>query len=390
MFTQQKFLYGVLSWVCLSFALVLGVERAQAAEFKIGSQQNTSTVQKIHGQKILFLLGHLRCGGGERAFIDMLHVLDLPTSSYDVCVLQRGGPFEKFLPQGTNITSLQQAKKNSYTTIVVYADWLHPNIWGGIPTKHRVMFVHVDLSFFPNHPLRRKSCCEIFDQFVGVSDVATRSLLTYQPWCSERVKTIRNCIDKKHIKQDSRSLQTDIVSSPDRINIITVARLTNEKGIDRAIRVHKRLKNEGFDFRWYIIGDGDRRNKLETEALNAGLKGKFIFLGMKDNPYPYMKAADFLVMPSYSEAGPLVTTEALCLGCPPVATKVGSVSQQIKSGINGLVVDNSDQALYEGIKMLLKNKAQLETIKSGAARFEYDNTNSVHELMNMFFLQGKK
>lgn len=384
MYVKSKSLYVALRCLCLCFVITFGVGWIQRAETKVGTQHTIPSTKRFEGKKILFLLGHLRCGGGERAFIDMLHLLPLPSSSYDVCVLQRGGSFEKFLPQGTNIISLQKARQNSYTTIVVYADWLHPKLWGDIPAKRRIMFVHVDLSYFPGHVLRRQKCCTIFDHFVGVSECATRSFLSYQPWHAQKVKTIRNCVNVSLIRQRSLSPQDDIVPSQDRINFVSVARLTYEKGIDRAIRVHKRLDNEGFDFRWYIIGDGNKRRELESQVVKNGLQGKFVFLGMKDNPYPYMKAADILVMPSYAESGPLVTTEALCLGCPPVATDVGSVSQQINSGVNGLIVNNSDLALYDGLKMLLKKPEVRRSYREAATKFTFDNESIVRKLLDLF------
>jgi glycosyltransferase involved in cell wall biosynthesis len=346
----------------------------------------TPKKQHISHLKVVFLVPSLPLGGAERAFITMLHMLPISTQDYDICILQRGDEFEKFLPQSSNIVSLQQAKSTRYFAVILPTQWIDPDLWKDIPTRRRILFIHTDLlSPYATSPPRTLSQGMIFDEFVGVSQLATNSFRIVNPAFSSKIRTIHNCIDIHRIQTLAKEPQNDIVPSPYIINVLTVARFGVDKGIDRAIRVHKRLTDEGINFRWYLIGDGSLRPSFETQVSLAGLSGKFLFLGKHDNPYPYMKAADIFVFPSYNEAAPLVVTESLSVGCPVISTNVGSVSEQIQSGKTGLVVENTDDALYKGLKTILLDPRLRQSYRKAASKSTYNNRFIIKQLMQTLF-----
>lgn len=343
--------------------------------------------EKEKTEKILILAPEMNCGGTEQALVNMLRILPLTPSDYDVCIEKRGGGLENALPKTASIVSIEQAREIQYSTVVVYAPWIKESIWRSIPTKRRIHFLHADLMHFPTkYPLNLD---KNIDRFVGVSDVVTKSFCTVNPMYAKEIRTIKTCIDVSAIKKGYLEPQNEIVPSSSRVTVITVARLSQEKGIDRALRVHKRLNDEGIDFRWYIIGEGEMRQVLEQQTVAAGLQGKFILLGWRKNPHAFVKAADILVCSSYTESGPMVINEALCVGCPVLSTRVGYAAEYVKSGVNGFVVENSDEALYACLKMLLKNRELVRSLRESAKKFEYNNSLIVRELMDTFFPQEK-
>ena len=194
----------------------------------------------------------------------------------------------------------------------------------------------------------------------------------------------------KRIKKKAQKPQNKIIAHTEMVNLVTVSRLEEGKGIDRAIRVHKRLNDEGITFYWYIVGNGTILEKLQQRVRVSGLEDKFIFLGLQINPYPYIKAADIFVLPSYSEGAPVVLAEALSLRRPIVSTNVGNASEQIHSGINGLVVDNSDEALYQGLKSLILNKQLRTKFSKELKKFSYDNKSIVKKLMGLFQIHNHR
>ncbi|WP_141487170.1 glycosyltransferase, partial [Bacillus cereus] len=86
-----------------------------------------------------------------------------------------------------------------------------------------------------------------------------------------------------------------------RIKLITVARLSHAKGIDDAIYALRQLLDQGYDIEWYIVGYGPQEAELKLLIDKLGLQDKFVLLGKKINPYPYIKACDIYVQPSRYE-----------------------------------------------------------------------------------------
>ena len=148
------------------------------------------------------------------------------------------------------------------------------------------------------------------------------------------------------------------------INLISVTRLSPEKGIDRAIRALADTKRE--DIRLYILGDGPQKSELEM--LIKSLKAdKSIFLsGRTGNPYRYMKNADYLLVPSLHEAAPMVFDEANQLGLPIISTKTTSAEEMLKG--NGIVCENTQGALAEVLAKIEKPVIKQKQINDNGLR----------------------
>ena len=370
-------------FVCIA-AMYSNFCDANTTPLKIDNTTNTKS--KIFNEKLLFITHSLGCGGAERAFVDMLHFLPATNKDYDVCIIKRGGSFERFLPAATSFVTVEQAQLRKYSSIIAYVgDGAFLEDWLKIPTQRRILWIHTDLSAVPDdYSLRHEESCLPIDVFVGVSDAATNGFKKINPMHAYKIRTIYNCVNIERIKKRARKPQNAIDSSQGIINVVTVSRLEGGKGIDRAIRVHKRLNDEGINFRWFVVGTGTVLEKLQQQVNASELQEKFIFLGLQLNPYPYIKAGDIFVLPSLSEAAPLVLTEALSLKRPTVSTNVGNASEQIHSGVNGLVVDNSDEALYQGLKSLILNKQLRTKFSKELRKFTYDNKSIIKKLMGLF------
>ena len=118
------------------------------------------------------------------------------------------------------------------------------------------------------------------------------------------------------------------------MKLVTVCRLSiHTKGLDRTILATKRLKEQGYNFKWIIIDDGEDRELLEEMIEKESLKDRIFLIGQKKNPYPYMKQCDVFVMASRREGKPMAVTEAQILGLPIIVTNYSSAKEQV---INGL------------------------------------------------------
>ena len=122
-----------------------------------------------------------------------------------------------------------------------------------------------------------------------------------------------------------------------------------------AIEACRLLVDKGIEIAWYVIGEGEERQRLERMIADYGLQRHFILLGLKDNPYPYVKQADIYVQPSRFEGKSIAIDEAKILQKPIVVTSFSTAADQITHERNGLIVEMSAEAVADGIERFVKD-----------------------------------
>lgn len=171
-----------------------------------------------------------------------------------------------------------------------------------------------------------------------------------------------------------------------------VGRISQEKGLRRLIAALARLRREGrTDWSLDIVGDGDERLACERLAAAEGL-GDFVrFAGVQENPQPFLRAADLLVVPSYHEGCPCVIAEALLNGTAVLATDCGGTRTALRGGRWGRLVENTDEGLCEGLRQALDDSAALRSpidFAAVAAEIRRANAEAAVELEGLFALDG--
>ena len=139
------------------------------------------------------------------------------------------------------------------------------------------------------------------------------------------------------------------------------------KGYDRLIEVHRRLIDEGVRHRIYILGIGEEQNYLESKIKAYGIENSFVLLGFRENPYSYVENADLYVCSSRREGFSTAVTEALIVGTPVISTDCSGAKELLgENNEYGLVVENSTEGIYQGMKRMLENPEMLKTYKKQA------------------------
>src|SRR5690606_690294 len=131
---------------------------------------------------------------------------------------------------------------------------------------------------------------------------------------------------------------------------ISIGTVFPQKGFDRLLRAHKKLIDEGFEHRVLILGDGYDFENILNLRKELKLEPTVDMEGFTDNPYPFLKQADFFILPSRYEGFPTVLIEALVLNKPIVATDVSGVGELLDEGNLGLIVENSEEGIYKGMR----------------------------------------
>ena len=155
----------------------------------------------------------------------------------------------------------------------------------------------------------------------------------------------------------------DIIMDDKKWNFVTLGRLTKQKGYERLLRIAKRLKSEKFDFGIYILGDGELREEYQTYIIENNLEDVVVLLGILENPYPYLKKADVFVCSSRTEGFSTAATEALILQKPIITTDCAGMKELFGQYECGIITENSEMALEEGLRQIINNPSLLEIFK---------------------------
>ena len=212
----------------------------------------------------------------------------------------------------------------------------------------------------------------------------------------ENIRLFPNIIDAGAIRAASQEADARRVpdwrggaGAFDSLRILTVGRLNPQKGYDVAIPAFARLAGEGCgDIRWYVLGDGAEKPKLEKLIRRYKLDGRFVLLGSRENPYPYMKACDIYVQPSRFEGFPLALQEALILNKPCITANFEGASDLLENGKNAIIIELSENSLYEAVKMMADDAGLRDRIAAATKDIVFASTNEIGRLYDL--MDGKE
>lgn len=197
----------------------------------------------------------------------------------------------------------------------------------------------------------------LFDAIAACSQGCADSFLQVNPALREKVHVVPNCHRFDQIHQLAQAAPVNLPQ--DRVNVVTVARLGKEKGVERAVRAIAMLGESRKKLHYYIVGDGIQKKLIQQIIDEENLSDCVTLCGMLENPYGYIQAADLLLIPSYSEAAPLVIGEAACLGTPILSTETSSAREMIEANGYGWVCENTEEAMNKKLEELLRNPNML-------------------------------
>lgn len=189
-------------------------------------------------------------------------------------------------------------------------------------------------------------------------------------------QVIYNYINKEKVVEKSKETQIEKFNK-DNINFVTVTRLVKQKAIDRLIKVHKKLIDEKLKHNIYVIGDGPLKDSLQQQIKDNEVIDTFKLLGKRENPYPYIKNADYFCLLSYFEGYGMVLEEAKILTKPIIITNTAA-REAILNYKNAIILNNNERAIYEGLKQIISSEK-----KSVIEEQDYDNRKIIKEIINV-------
>lgn len=221
-----------------------------------------------------------------------------------------------------------------------------------------------------------------FDYTVAVSTDCANVLRERFDFAPGRLIVLRNFFDAAAIRTGADTfVPKSFREGP--AHIVSVGRMTVEKGAPLAVEACRMVRDAGFHICWHWVGDGNQWDAIRKLVKQHALEDVFILEGNQENPYPYIKNADLYVQPSHYEAYSTTVTEARVLARPVVTTDVGGMHDQLTDGKNGLIVPIDAEAIAEAVKRLLTDdrlrssfteRLQNEDFSTEKTLREYENT----------------
>lgn len=394
-------------------------------------------------KKILFVTKSMGCGGVERTLINYLKTIDQTKYSIDLLLTEKQGEFLNEVPQNVNVRELllpnnlkyvinnygntirYEMKKGINISFLIFAlikvvnkiccRLFKKNIfyyfclnkidyrlydydivcdyhgYGFFSTLFvsnfkkevkKLSWIHEENIYDSYKNI--KDCYKNFDAIIGVSNECIDNFKNRFNDIDYKTYVIHNLVFKDHILELSREDCNDLPNNDNYFNIVSVGRLSYQKGFDLAIDVAIILKNRGYKFNWIIIGDGPDKENLESTIKDNRLDNYVFFVGFKNNPYKYMKMSDLYVQCSRYEGFVTTITEAVFLEKAIISTKFSGVKEQVFDDINGYIVNFDKYELADKIEYLINNKVLLHELEKGNLKIDLSAASSLEKLYKIF------
>lgn len=342
--------------------------------------------------RILFFIETLTGGGAEKVLKNLVNAMN--TKKFEITVatlfkedvkgeLKEGirykycyevrSPVTTALMRAQTALGLTYSRylKGDYDIEVAYLECGATKIMAGSKNKKaaKVAWVHCDLSKktddFEAFVNSTKKYYGKYDRVVCVSkDVEKVFTSAYGE--EPASITLYNCYNDSEIIEKSNE-PIEYWNDSDMPICVSVGRLVSVKGYDRLLKSHKKLLDEGINHRLLIVGDGKEFEVFKEYIENNKLEDTVRLLGFKQNPYPYMKMADFFVCSSFSEGFSTTVVESLILGTPVVTTDCTGMREILGESEYGLITENSEAGIFEGMKKMLTDEELYSEYKEKAA-----------------------
>ncbi|MGY3923286.1 glycosyltransferase [Aeromonas jandaei] len=332
---------------------------------------------------ILFIVNSMVMGGSELSLLNTLKTIDYSKNRVILVIINGGGTLTTRIPDDVvtieiyktpNECAMQQCLFRYLPANVLYNTYINrcfdivvsytigssAKLACAIPAHKKIAWIHSDFSV--SHPTKSNfisiedevNCYNEFTEIVFVSNSALNGFNLLFKGVDVKKTVMGNIFDVKDVVSKSALLDVNdhmLRHSKKKyeIKFIFVGRLSKEKGIIRLLNAFESALKVNDNLQLIIVGHGNLFLTVQSIILDRGIDNNVVLIGECDNPYPYMRSADILILPSYYEGQPLVIGEAFILGLPIIATGSKACREMLRDGEFGLVVENNERGIFNGI-----------------------------------------
>ena len=389
-------------------------------------------------KKILFVINNLNCGGAEKALISLLETIDYSKLDVDLLLFKQEGIFMSKIPSQVNlliepenykyfdmsvkkavkglikkgkfnialarILSLYVFKTEKVGSVMEQRVWKYLSVAldkldkeydvaigyleknpiyfcvDKVKAKKKIGWIHNDYDKLGMDKKIDNKYFNKLDYVFTVSEECLSVLKSKFPQYESKFRLMYNIVSEETIKKLALEKIEDITFNDDNINIISVGRLEYQKGFELAIEACSILKERGYKIKWNIVGEGKERSKLENLINELKLEDNFNLLGIRENPYPYIKKSDIYVQPSRFEGKSIAIDEAKILNKPIVVTNFSTAKDQIINNKNGIISEMNSKSLANEIERIICDKKLKKKIILNLSNEKIGNETEINRL----------
>ncbi|MDB8558406.1 glycosyltransferase [Turicibacter sanguinis] len=373
-------------------------------------------------KKILFVMNNLNCGGAEKALVSLLNEIDFELYEVDLFLFKKEGIFLSLVPSQVKIIepfkeyeyfdmpikiACKQLIKQKKYTLLFSRIWFGKTMRGEnvgtiaeqkcwkfvkksfksldkqydlavgyleknpiyfcidfVKANKKIGFIHNDYKKLKLDKILDYPYLEKLDYIFTVSSTCVEILHQIFPEFKEKCKLMHNILPIKLIQElSNREFEKNILKDSC-INIVSVGRLAPQKGYELSVQACSILRDRGYSINWVVIGEGLERDNLERLIQEHNIQNTMHLIGIKENPYPYIKMCDIFVQTSLFEGKSIAIDEAKVLEKAIVATNFPTVYDQLIDKKTGMICEMNPNSVANKIEELINNrllKLQLET-----------------------------
>lgn len=325
-------------------------------------------------KRIAFFGYNLEIGGAEKSLVNIINILK-DEYNIDLYLYEKKGELLSNLPQNINIYEL---KKNNiqyfffkyfknyrkkylnkicsqkYDSIVAYVEGRLATIITEIDIEcPKIAWIHTNVT---EHDIgiSEKEIIESYskiNKIVFVSNEAKEDFANKYNIPKDKLITIENILNVFEINEMAK----EKIDKSSKFTFINVSRMRPEKRHNLLIEACKILKQKGYEFEMWFVGDGVLYPEIKKQIIKDHLINEIKLFGKKSNPYPYIKTADCFVLSSDYEGQSLVAVESLILKTPVITTDIPVVNKLLDNKY-GIVCEHNAQSIADSMIYMLNTK----------------------------------
>lgn len=352
-------------------------------------------------KKLLFFGYTMQMGGAERALVNVINVIK-DYYDIDLILLEAKGELINDIPKDVNIIQIRnnifsyclfrfipffRKRKINKLTNKKYdiacafmegraATWL-------IDMKqdcYKIAWIHNDVNAF-NIGISDK---EIVNTYSKLDKIYVVSIQSMNNFCQkynipkEKAEVIYNLIDEDDILKKASLFKPE----KNKFTFVNVAKMRKQKRHDRLLECAYNLKKKGYDFQLWLVGNGPLYDDVKKQIDDLKLNDVVTLWGLKENPYPYVKEADYFVMSSDHEGYPLSLLESLLLKTPVVTTDVSGAREILKESKYGVICEIDTDSLTNAMEEVINNDHK--EFRENLRYYKGSNEEIIKQLLKIF------
>ncbi len=394
-------------------------------------------------KNVLFVMSDLSAGGGQKSLVNLLSQIDFNLYNVDLFLFSHKGLFMEYIPKEVHVLPLPESyslftssfyqsikqllfkgeislafnrimftltnrltrnkshgeqyswkylsesieifNKNYDTAIGFLEKTSNYFIVDKVKAAKKIGWIHIDYDKFGMDPNFDIKYFKKLNNIITVSEECANILKKRFPSERKKVGVIYNIVSPTVINKMANQEKLNVYNkTAGEVTILSIGRLHYQKGFELAIQSCKILVDKGYNIKWHIIGEGGERDKLTKLISLNQLENHFKLLGLRTNPYPYIKQADLYVQTSRFEGKSIAIDEAKILQKPIIVTNYSTARDQISNCINGLISEMNPVSIAENIEKIIKDLELKNKIKLNLSKEKLGTEEEINKLYEMF------